>query len=220
MIAFHAIITTYGFWLPNDPRGSWSTYVGSRELHHFGGDATKVNTTRSVADREHDTRFRVTAKSCLQYPVVRFTGKQVRSVAGGIQTVAQTSNYPILALAVMPTHIHAVIGTSQRDPSRIIGHLKRGATDRLIEDAVHPYRENKKVTHSCWAKQAWKVFIDTDKHLERAIGYVENNPLKDGLARQRWSFIESHRRAYFGTRSARQAGRLTQTTNLPPPHSR
>jgi len=26
---YHVIFGMYGFWLPNDPRGSWSDYVGS-----------------------------------------------------------------------------------------------------------------------------------------------------------------------------------------------
>ena len=27
VVAYHVIITNYGFWLPNDPRGSWSDLV-------------------------------------------------------------------------------------------------------------------------------------------------------------------------------------------------
>lgn len=26
---YHLIMTAYGFWLPNDPRGSWSEFVGA-----------------------------------------------------------------------------------------------------------------------------------------------------------------------------------------------
>ena len=40
--AYHAIFGAYGFWLPNDPRGSWTTFVGSWELNPFG-PATKTN---------------------------------------------------------------------------------------------------------------------------------------------------------------------------------
>jgi len=29
VIGFHVILTAYGFWLPNDPRGSWSEFVGA-----------------------------------------------------------------------------------------------------------------------------------------------------------------------------------------------
>ena len=37
---YHVIWGTYGFWLPNDPRGSWSDFVASWELLRFGA-ATK-----------------------------------------------------------------------------------------------------------------------------------------------------------------------------------
>jgi len=30
--AYHVIFGMYGFWLPNDERGSWSDFVGSWEL--------------------------------------------------------------------------------------------------------------------------------------------------------------------------------------------
>lgn len=198
MIAFHAIITTYGFWLPNDPRGSWSTYVGNTYLYHFAGEATKTSTTRSVADQQHNSRLRVAAKSCLQHPAVQLSGTQAHLAAQGFAFVADESGYAILALAVMPTHIHAVIGATQRQPSQIIGHLKRGATDRLIDAGIHPCRSNENITHSCWARRSWKVFIDTEKHLATAIRYVENNPAKEGKPLQYWAFVARHRQRWFG----------------------
>jgi hypothetical protein len=29
VLAYHVVLGAYGFWLPNDPRGSWSDFVGS-----------------------------------------------------------------------------------------------------------------------------------------------------------------------------------------------
>lgn len=29
----HIILSAYGFWLPNDPRGPWSDFVGAYELY-------------------------------------------------------------------------------------------------------------------------------------------------------------------------------------------
>ena len=48
VLAYHIIFTAYGFWLPNDPRGSWSEFVPFVELVRFGR-ATKTETRRSVA---------------------------------------------------------------------------------------------------------------------------------------------------------------------------
>lgn len=55
VIGYHVIFGTYGFWLPNDPRGSGSDFVWSEELFRFGGKATKVETRHSVAGVKHDT---------------------------------------------------------------------------------------------------------------------------------------------------------------------
>ena len=48
IIGYHSIFGMYGFWLPNDPRGSGSDYVASWELFRHGA-ATKVASRRSVA---------------------------------------------------------------------------------------------------------------------------------------------------------------------------
>ena len=73
VIASHVIVTTYGFWLPNDPRGSWSEFVGAWELLRYG-KATKVTTRRSVAAARHDHQRRLAAKTALKYPTVEFAG--------------------------------------------------------------------------------------------------------------------------------------------------
>jgi len=82
VIAFHLIISAHGFWLPNDPRGSWSDFVGSWELLKFG-NATKVNDSRSYAKDPHDVALRRDAKSALKYPPVRFNDAQRNAIAEG-----------------------------------------------------------------------------------------------------------------------------------------
>ena len=54
VLAYHVVLTCYGFWLPNDPRGSWSQFVRAFELYRVGGPATKVQTDRSLAHVTHD----------------------------------------------------------------------------------------------------------------------------------------------------------------------
>lgn len=83
VLAYHVILGTYGFWLPNDPRGSWSDWVWSWELFRFGGPATKVDSPHSVAHVPHDRRIRLAAKMILKYPPVRFNGTQARAVGRG-----------------------------------------------------------------------------------------------------------------------------------------
>jgi len=107
MLAFHGIFSAYGFWLPNDPRGSWSIWVAAWELFRFG-PATKTSARHSVAHVEHDHERRRAAKQALKFAPVVFNDDQIRSLATGIANVAQSADYKLYALAIMPTHIHVV----------------------------------------------------------------------------------------------------------------
>src|SRR5262245_46099989 len=103
ILAFHSIFSTYGFWLPNEPRGSWSTFVASYELYRFG-PATKVDTRRSVAHRLYDRELKRQMRTALKFPPVRFSDEQIRIVA---MAIGQTP-YRFHALAVLRDHVHAV----------------------------------------------------------------------------------------------------------------
>src|SRR6185437_15990785 len=109
IVGYHVIFSTYGFWLPNDPRGSWSDFVGSWELFRYG-PATKTTETRSLAHREHDQARRKAAKSELKYPPVRFTGLQARAVARGFARYVERTGLPVWACAILRDHVHLVIG--------------------------------------------------------------------------------------------------------------
>ena len=111
--AYHCIITAYGFWLPNDPRGSWSDWVRRWELLAYG-KATKVETRRSVAKRPHDCQRRLEAKKALRYPVVFFNGRQALAVATGFKRAITESGYFVHACSILPQHAHLVIARCQR----------------------------------------------------------------------------------------------------------
>ena len=75
-MATHVIFSAYGFWLPNDPRGSWSDFVRKWELVRFGkGTKSLITGPRSVAQVAHDRELRKAAKQALDFPAVSFTGK-------------------------------------------------------------------------------------------------------------------------------------------------
>ncbi len=83
VLGYHLIFSAYGFWLPNDPRGSWSWLVQNPDLREFG-EATKVDTHRSVAGVPHDRKKRLEAKEALDYPPVIFDGHQAKAIGSGI----------------------------------------------------------------------------------------------------------------------------------------
>jgi hypothetical protein len=102
VLGSHVVFGDYGFWLPNDPRGSWSEFVGAIDLYQFDS-ATKTSVRRSVATKSHDgfatirSEVRVNAAygQILRYsstrsgagirwiyPTVRLNRMGVRSVTG------------------------------------------------------------------------------------------------------------------------------------------
>src|SRR5437763_4246727 len=89
VLAYHVIFGTYGFWLPNDPRGSWSDFVGAFELFIEAGKATTTTTRRSVAASDHDRAARLRATAVLRRPEVRLTGLQARSAGQAFRARAQ-----------------------------------------------------------------------------------------------------------------------------------
>jgi REP element-mobilizing transposase RayT len=191
VLAYHVIFGVYGFWLPNDPRGSWSKFVGSWDLFRFGR-ASKTNDWRSLAGRSHDQELRRAAKQALQRPAVKFTGIQARAVGRGFAEAAARHGVAVWACSILPFHVHLVIGRHTWLVEDVVDAFKDAATRRLVEEGLHPFQGQRlKNAHepSCWAHGQWKVFLNTGVDVRRSIGYVEENPEKEGLPRQRWSFV-------------------------------
>ncbi len=137
LLAAHIIFTAYGFWLPNDPRGSWSEWVASWELLKYGR-ATKVDHGRSVARVKHDADLRRAAKQSLKYSPVLFTGLQARSIARGFSRAIDEGDYPVHACSILPDHVHLVIGDHERRFQQITSHLRvmhRGRCGQ--KDCIH-----------------------------------------------------------------------------------
>ncbi|MEM1027632.1 MAG: hypothetical protein AAGJ38_06080 [Planctomycetota bacterium] len=191
VIAYHMILSAYGFWLPNDPRGSWSGTIRRYELLAFG-PATKTDTTRSVAGARHDRTLRLAAKNALKYPPVRFTGEQAKLIARGFAAAADEGGYLFHALAILPDHAHLVIARHVRHLDEIASHVKAKATRALNDAELHPlakYRSGTGRTPSPWARKHWSPYIRDARHLRNVIRYVQDNPVKAGLRRQRWSCV-------------------------------
>src|SRR3982751_4342776 len=83
VIGFHVVCCSYGFWLPNEERGSCSDHVRSPALQAFG-PATTVDHRRSVAHKPFDWHVRQMQLDALRYPPVKFNDAQVAAIGRGI----------------------------------------------------------------------------------------------------------------------------------------
>ena len=191
VIAYHIIMGLYGFWLPNDPRGSGSDYVGSKDLYEFG-PATKVTGEQSVAKSEHDAELRREAKKSLKYKPVRLTGRQAKAIAEAFGALAATKGWKIYACAIMPDHIHLVIGSAKDSVERMMNLLKGAATRRLLQLAIHPFQhelDQQARTPKMFSRGGRHRFLRDAQTVRGRIKYVNDNPEEIGLPRQHWSFV-------------------------------
>ena len=193
ILGAHLILSAYGFWLPNDPRGSWSEFVGSWELLRFGR-ATKVQTRASVAHVPHNRALRAAARKAIDFPPVSFSGVQARAIGNGFARAAIDGSYIIHACSILPTHCHLVI---RHHPTRtfeqIATHLKAAATRSLRDrqlDPMEPFEKSDGKRPSVWGRKNWKVYIHTEAHYRCAVKYVLLNPQKEGKPVQKWSFVK------------------------------
>lgn len=189
---YHVILPVYGFWLPNDPRGSWSNFVGKWELARFG-KARPTPDRRSLRDlSEAELEQREAARRVLKYPAVQLDGLQARAVARGFSRQIRRSNYTLWACAILPEHTHLVIARHTYSVEKIVNLLKGAATRQLIEEHRRPlakFAEPGERPPRVWAKHAWKIYLDSDEAIENAIAYVQKNPLEEDKPAQQWSFV-------------------------------
>jgi REP element-mobilizing transposase RayT len=191
IVGYHVIFGAYGFWLPNDPRGSWSDFVGSWELFRFG-PATKTDERRSLAHDPHDHGLRNSAKAALKRPPVQFTGLQARAVGRGFATIVDRHRLAVYACSILPEHVHIVFARHSSQVEQIVNWLKGAATRALLSEQLHPFQHMQKpdgTVPKCWSRGEWKVFINSEEQLIQAISYVEENPVKEGKPPQHWSFV-------------------------------
>ena len=187
---YHAIFSAYGFWLPNDPRGSWSDFVGAWELLKFGS-ATKTTERRSLAHDAHDRASRLAAKDALKYPPVRFDAACRAVIADGFAKACDESKIVLHACAIGFDHVHVVVARHAKSIEQVVGQFKGRATQTMRAAGCHPLRAHAtgETLPTPWGERSWKVFLNDEAQLHAAIRYVQRHPEKEGLPPQRWPFV-------------------------------
>ncbi len=190
---YHVIFGAYGFWLPNDPRGSYSDFVGKWELLRFG-PATKTLTRKELSPAEEAERL--AAKQALRFPPVQFTGLQAQAIGAGFADSARQGRFTIWACAILPEHVHLVLARSRFSAEQMSNFLKGSATKALRERQLDPmaaYAKPDEKPLSPWGERRWKVYLYSAEAIQNAIAYVNENPIKEGKPPQTWSFVEPFR---------------------------
>lgn len=153
VIAHHLMWTLYGWWLPNDPRGSTSHSIRSDALKDLGGfhyGRKRIQPAGRVI-----RVFYQQAEQILQHDLLTFSPNDFQTVARAFSKAIPRCGYTCYALAIMPDHVHLIIRKHRDRAEAMIEQLQELTRDALIEaDMRHP-------EHPVWATGGYKVFLDS-----------------------------------------------------------
>ena len=187
VIAYHLIWTVYGWWLPNDPRGSTSRTIAADRIAelgelHFG--------RKAVQPVSRDVRaFYRQAAEALKHALLETRDEAVQLVAAALGEVVAQQRYTCYACAVMPDHVHILIRKHKHLAEEMIEHLQDASRWKLIEASLRPG------DHPVWTGHGgWTVFLDHPDEVERTIPHIRGNPGKIGRPAQRWPFVVEYDR--------------------------
>jgi REP element-mobilizing transposase RayT len=182
VIGYHLIWTAYGWWLPNDPRGSGSKRIQKDVIAelgelHFGRKRIQP-TGREVRE------FYEKAAKVLSHPLLTLDEGARTVVVEAFGEVIEKERYTCYACAVMPDHVHILIRKHKHHAEEMTERLKEASRARLIATGHRP------PDHPTWtAGNGWSVFQEHPDDIRRTIPYIEDNPLPLKLPRQVWPFV-------------------------------
>ena len=184
VLASHLVLHGYGHWLSNDPRGSGSETIRKDKLKELG--EIHHGRKRVQPPRSELKAFYRQAEPLLDHPVVWFNDRMRRAIADAVGREVEVRGYTVWAWAICSNHAHGVV-RAHRDHAEVIWqHLADAARDAL-RTAGLVLRD-----HPMWSHRPYKVFLHTRADVCGRIGYVEDNPLKEGLPRQHYDFVKPY----------------------------
>jgi REP-associated tyrosine transposase len=184
VIAYHLVWTGYGWWLPNDPRGSMSGCIRNDVLKELG--ELHYGRKRIQPASRQIRAFYNSADPLLKFPQLTFTSEMIAAIAESFRKVIDARKYTCYACAIMPDHVHILIRKHKDQAEEMIANLQRASHIRLRElDLVD-------MEHPVWGGCGWKVFLDHPDDIRRVIPYVEQNPVKMRMAPQDWDFVKEY----------------------------
>jgi putative transposase len=99
------------------------------------------------------------------------------------------TRYALLSWCVMPSHVHALLETRADWPLRTVVQAWKSSS-------AHALNKHRGALGSVWWPDYFDRAIRDDRHLEVAVEYIEQNPVKAGLITyaSEWMFGSARRR--------------------------
>ncbi|MFO1391979.1 MAG: transposase [Agitococcus sp.] len=130
-----------------------------------------------------------------------------------IKTTRQRLPFELIAICVLPEHLHMVIALPPNDGnfSHRIRLMKSLFSQQVAKKLA--LRPNKRGEYEIWQRRFWEHTIRDDIDLQRCVDYVHFNPVKHGLVAQvkDWPFSSFHREVKEGRLAENWGGESVKT---------
>ncbi len=181
---YHLIWTVYGYWLPNDPRGSTSTDVRTAAIKtlgelHFGRKKQQPSSKQLRAFQEQ-------ASDVLKHLVLPLDEDDIALVGKIFGAEIAANGHVCYACAIMPDHVHMLIRRHRDLAEDIIKRFQEISRAALIDMG------KRALTHPVWTYGGWKGFMNTRDDFTRTGKYVRANPEEIGSPEQEWDFVTKY----------------------------
>jgi REP element-mobilizing transposase RayT len=184
LIAHHLIWTAYGWWLPNDPRGSTSLEIRVERIGELGPSHLGRKPVQPPGGEI--AAFYREAAGLLAHPLLTLDDGDVRLVGESFAAVIRRRNYTCYACAIMPNHVHLIVRRHRDSAEQMIAEFQRASAVALVGEGRRP------ADHPVWGGPGWKVFLNARRDVTRTIEYVRLNPVKIGCPVQTLEFVQPY----------------------------
>jgi REP element-mobilizing transposase RayT len=151
---------TYGTWLPGNAQGFVSP------IRNDSGDSELHNIPQTTVESDHP-RLTSWARKRLKCKPILFTKAHAEILAPQFQETAGHREWKLLTFAIVPNHVHIVVGVvGDPSPDDILGDFKSYGSRAL--NAKFPRPES----GTWWTVSGSKRILDSDQSIFGAIRYT------------------------------------------------
>ena len=130
-------------------------------------------------NRLHQLRIQIDSYLDQSHGKCYMRDEAIASMVAGALQYFEGVRYHLLAWCVMPNHVHSVVQLLENWELKQVLHSWKSFT---AHQAVQKYHCSKPF----WQVESYDHIVRTETELERAITYVENNPIAAGLMDWKW----------------------------------
>jgi len=142
-------------------------------------------------------QFYRAAEPRLAFPIIWFDDAKRQAAGVSFARVVASLRYTVWACAVLNNHAHLCVRRHRDDPAMIWRALaeEAGTSLRRFADVSddHPF----------WSNRPYKVYLKTSHDVKRVVAYVEQNPPKERIPAQSWSFVSTYDGWPYAQRASR-----------------